>query len=77
MLATFAAFETDVRRERQAEGIARVKADPKLRWQKYAGRARSVDRNAIRQAIEAGRKPAEIAREFGVSRMSVWRASQE
>jgi DNA invertase Pin-like site-specific DNA recombinase len=77
MLATFAAFETDVRRERQAEGIARIKADPKLRRQKYAGRAPSVDRDAIRQAIEAGRKPGDIAREFGVSRMSVWRASQE
>ena len=76
MLATFAAFETDVRRERQAEGIARVKADPKLRREKYAGRIPSVDREAVRQAIAEGHKPAEIARKMGVSRMSVWRASK-
>ena len=44
MLAVFARFETDVRRERQAEGIARIIADPKLRRQKYLGGKQRIDR---------------------------------
>jgi DNA invertase Pin-like site-specific DNA recombinase len=79
MLSTFAEFETDVRRERQSEGIARVKSNRERRKDgklKYAGRAQTVDRDAVRQAIASGRGPAEIAREMGISRMSVWRASQ-
>jgi len=31
----FAQFETDVRRERQAEGIAKVMSDPVLRRSRY------------------------------------------
>jgi DNA invertase Pin-like site-specific DNA recombinase len=75
MLSTFAEFETDVCRERQAEGIARAKNNRERRKDgklKYAGRAPSVDRDAVRKAIAAGRKPAEVAREMGISRMSVW-----
>jgi DNA invertase Pin-like site-specific DNA recombinase len=77
MLSTFAEFETDVRRERQLEGIARVKRNGERRKDgklKYAGRAPAVDRDAIRQAIASGRKPAVVARDMGISRMSVWRA---
>jgi DNA invertase Pin-like site-specific DNA recombinase len=77
MLATFAAFETDVRRERQAEGIARVKADSKLRREKYAGRKPSVDRARVAELRNSGMRPASIARELGVSRMSVWRVLKD
>ena len=74
MLATFAQFETDVRRERQLEGIAKVKADPKERREKYAGRKPSVNRARILELATAGVKPGTIAKELQVSRMTVWRA---
>jgi DNA invertase Pin-like site-specific DNA recombinase len=74
MLATFAQFETDVRRERQLEGIAKVKADPKERRDKYAGRKPSVNRSRILELATAGMKPGTIAKELQVSRMTVWRA---
>ena len=67
MLSTFAEFETDVRRERQAEGITRVKKNGERRKDgklKYAGRAPSVDREAVRRAVAEGRKPADIARKW-------------
>lgn len=76
MLATFAQFETDVRRERQAEGIARVKRNGERRVDgrlKYAGRKPSVPRGLIVHLRDQGKKPSEIARELDISRMSVWR----
>jgi DNA invertase Pin-like site-specific DNA recombinase len=44
MLAVFAAFETDVRRERQMEGIAMAK-----RRGVYTGRQPSLDRERVKQ----------------------------
>jgi DNA invertase Pin-like site-specific DNA recombinase len=43
VLAAFAQLETDVRRERQAEGIARIMNDPKLRLSKYKGAKPRID----------------------------------
>jgi DNA invertase Pin-like site-specific DNA recombinase len=77
MLAVFAQFETDVRRERQAEGIARVIADPKLRRQKYPGGTQRVDRARVVDLKEAGHGPAAIAKALGISRMSVYRALRD
>lgn len=74
MLAVFAQFETDVRRERQAEGIARIIADPKLRRQKYPGGKARVDRGRIVSMKAEGHGPAAIAKTLGISRMSVYRA---
>ena len=73
MLAVFAQFETDVRRERQAEGIAGVIADPKLRRQKYPGGKLRIDRNRVVNMTDEGYGPAAIARTLGISRMSVYR----
>jgi DNA invertase Pin-like site-specific DNA recombinase len=73
MLATFAQFETDVRRERQMEGIARVKADPRGRREKYAGRKPTVDRTKVLELAADKRGPTYIAKELGVSRMQVHR----
>jgi DNA invertase Pin-like site-specific DNA recombinase len=73
MLAVFAQFETDVRRERQSEGIARVIADPKLRRQKYPGGKLRIDRNRVISMTDEGYGPAAIARALGISRMSVYR----
>jgi len=77
MLAVFAQFETDVRRERQAEGIARIAADPKLRRQKYPGGKPRIDRSQVQKLNEEGHRPAAIARTLGISRMSVYRILSE
>jgi len=72
MLGVFAEFETNLRRERQAEGIAAAKAAGV-----YKGRVRSVDRDSIRQMWEAGVGASEIARRLDISRATVYRAIDE
>ena len=68
MLAVFAQFETDVRRERQSEGIARAK-----KAGVYTGGKPRIDRDKVLKLTAGGGGPAEIARSLGVSRMSVYR----
>ena len=68
MLDVFAAFETDVRRERQLEGIAVAKREGLYR----GGKAR-LDRERVSTLAEAGIGPAAIARELGIARSSVYR----
>ena len=72
MLAVFAQFETDVRRERQAEGIARAK-----KAGVYTGGKPRIDRTQVKALADDGKGPAMIARELGVSRMSVYRILRE
>jgi DNA invertase Pin-like site-specific DNA recombinase len=69
MLAAFAEFETDLRRERQMEGIAKAKAAGV-----YKGRKPTVDVEAVRRLRAEGVGPAEIARRLGIGRASVYRA---
>jgi DNA invertase Pin-like site-specific DNA recombinase len=69
MLGVFAEFETNLRRERQLEGIAKAKAAGV-----YKGRKRSVPVDEVKQMRVAGRSPTEIAEELEISRMSVYRA---
>jgi DNA invertase Pin-like site-specific DNA recombinase len=68
MLAVFAQFETDVRRERQAEGIVRAK-----KAGAYTGAKPRIDRDRVLALINAGNGPAAAARALGVSRMSIYR----
>jgi DNA invertase Pin-like site-specific DNA recombinase len=68
ILGVFAEFETNLRRERQAEGIAAAKA----RGVYKGGKAR-IDPEAIRGLATAGVKPAHIARQLGISRGTVYR----
>ena len=68
MLGVFAEFETNLRRERQAEGILAAKA----RGVYKGGKAR-IDPEAIRTLASAGVKPAHIARQLGISRGTVYR----
>jgi|SRR5262245_31323726 len=68
MLATFAAFETDVRRERQAEGIAKA-----LRAGVYKGGVKRIDRARVRALKSKGAGPSAIAHEMGISRRQVYR----
>jgi DNA invertase Pin-like site-specific DNA recombinase len=69
MLGVFAEFETNLRRERQLEGIAKAKAAGV-----YKGRKPSVPVEEVKQLKAAGRGATEIAEELEVSRQSVYRA---
>jgi DNA invertase Pin-like site-specific DNA recombinase len=73
MLAVFAQFETDVRRERQAEGIAKVMSDPILRQSRYRGGTARIDRDRVQMLKHEGLGPAAIASSLGISRMSIYR----
>ncbi|MEP6065465.1 MAG: recombinase family protein [Paracoccaceae bacterium] len=68
MLGVFAEFETNLRRERQAEGIACAKTRGV-----YKGRPAKIDSEAIKLKLEAGERPSDIARELGVSRTTVYK----
>ncbi len=68
MLGAIAEFETDLRRERQLEGIAKAKADGR-----YKGRPVSIDTEGILAAYRAGDKPQHIAKRFNIARSSVYR----
>jgi DNA invertase Pin-like site-specific DNA recombinase len=68
MLGVFAEFETNLRRERQLEGIAKAKAAGK-----YRGRPQSIDAGSVEELRRSGLGASEIARRLGVSRASVYR----
>lgn len=68
MLGVFAEFETNLRRERQMEGIAKAKAAGA-----YKGRRPSIDPLQVRKLHADGVGPAEIARKLGIARASVYR----
>ena len=72
MLGVFAEFETNLRRERQSEGIAAAK-----RRGAYRGRPPRIDMDAIRERIAEGQSPTRIAREMGISRGTVYKARGE
>jgi DNA invertase Pin-like site-specific DNA recombinase len=69
MLGVFAEFETNLRKERQLEGIARAKAAGV-----YKGRPASIDPAQIRQLKAQGIGPSQIAKKLGIARASVYRA---
>ena len=69
MLGVFAKFETDLRRERQMEGIAKAKAAGI-----YKGRRPTIDPNEVKALRSEGLGPAMIARQLGIGRASVYRA---
>lgn len=68
ILGAVAEFETDIRKERQREGIAKAK----LRGV-YKGRPASIDAHKVRELKAAGMGGAEIAKEMGIGRASVYR----
>ena len=70
MMGAFAEFERALIRERQAEGIARAKAKGL-----YKGRKRQLTDdhvNEIRERKKAGERVAALAKEYGVSRTTVY-----
>jgi DNA invertase Pin-like site-specific DNA recombinase len=80
VLASVAAYETEVRKERQLAGIAKAKAEGK-RWggRKKGMRIRlTKEKEALIQRLHAEGKPiAAIARMVGLSRKSVYKALQQ
>jgi len=72
MLGVFAQFETAIRKERQLEGIAKAKQAGV-----YKGRKRTVDVEQVKAMLSAGGTPSSVARELGISRMSVYRATTQ
>jgi DNA invertase Pin-like site-specific DNA recombinase len=69
MLGVFAEFETNLRRERQLEGIAAAKARGV-----YKGRKPRIDPAAIRQLRDHEKLgPSAIAERLGIGRASVYR----
>jgi DNA invertase Pin-like site-specific DNA recombinase len=72
MLGVFAEFETNLRRERQLEGIAKAKAAGI-----YKGRPASIDAARVAELKAQGMGPAEIARTLKIGRASVYRKLDE
>ena len=68
MLGVFAEFETNLRRERQMEGIAQAKKKGV-----YKGRKPSIDPESVKALMSEGKTPTEISRVLGISRPSVYR----
>ncbi|WP_372703286.1 recombinase family protein [Bradyrhizobium sp. Bra64] len=68
MLGVFAEFETNLRRERQLEGIAQAKARGV-----YKGRKPSVDAAQVRELQATGLGPTAIAGKLQIGRASVYR----
>jgi DNA invertase Pin-like site-specific DNA recombinase len=69
MLGVFAEFETNLRRERQLEGIVKAKAAGV-----YKGRPASIDATKVRQMKAKGLGASEIAKALKIGRASVYRA---
>src|ERR1700687_1534893 len=69
MLGVFAEFETNLRKERQAEGIAKAKAAGV-----YKGRPPSIDIMKVRDLKKKGLGASEIAKALKIGRASVYRA---
>jgi DNA invertase Pin-like site-specific DNA recombinase len=68
MLGVFAEFETNLRRERQLEGIAKAKSAGI-----YKGRKPSIDAAKVEALKASGLGPTEIARRLKIGRASVYR----
>ena len=68
MLGVFAEFETNLRRERQMEGIEAAK-----KRGVYKGRPKSIDSAEIKLLQGDGLGPSEIAKTLGIGRASVYR----
>ena len=68
MLGVFAEFETNLRRERQMEGIAEAK-----KRGVYKGRKPSINRTAVEQLKNKGMGATAIAKELCIGRASVYR----
>ena len=72
VLAAVAEFETDIRAERQKDGIEAAKAKGV-----YKGRRATIDPAAIKAALADGESPSALSRRMGVARSTVYRLGGE
>lgn len=72
MMGVWAELETNLRYERQMEGIAKAKAEGK-----YKGRKPNLDGEKIKQLRSNGLGPAAIAKQLKIARSSVYRLLEE
>lgn len=68
MLGVFAEFETNLRKERQLEGIAKAKAEGV-----YQGRKPTIDAAQVQTLKAQGLGATDIAKKLGIGRASVYR----
>lgn len=68
MLGVFAEFETNLRKERQMEGIQKAKAAGI-----YKGRKPEIDTTEVRRLRDEGLGATAIAKRLGIGRASVYR----
>ena len=68
MLGVFAEFETNLRKERQMEGIAKAKERGV-----YSGRKATIDVEKVKELKSSGMGASAIAREIDIDRTSVYR----
>lgn len=71
MLGVFAEFETNLRRERQADGIAAAKNKGI-----YKGRPPSICQDKIKRHLLEGKRPTQIAKELEISRGTIYKIKQ-
>ena len=69
MLAVFAEFETNIRKERQLEGIAKAKSDGKYTGRKPTAQAKKAEIEAL---MGQGMSKPKIAERLGISVASVY-----
>jgi len=72
MLGVFAEFETNLRHERQMEGIAKAKAAGK-----FKGRQATIDAGEVKSLRESGLGASAIAKRLNIGRASVYRLLAE
>ena len=72
MLGVFAEFETNLRRERQLEGIAKAKANGV-----YKGRKPTIDTAEVAKLRAEGIGATEIAKRLKIGRASVYRVLRD
>lgn len=70
MLGVFAEFETNLRKERQMEGIERAKARGVYKGRKPTARDKTDE---VLARLEAGESPTSVSKSVGISRASVYR----
>ena len=68
ILGAVAEFETDIRKERQREGIEKAK-----KRGVYKGRPASIDADKVRELKTAGLGASQIAKKMNIGRASVYR----
>ena len=75
VMGAFAEFERALIRERQREGIALAKQRGAYRWRKKSLNSEKIEE--LKRRIAAGEQKAKLAREFGISRETLYQYLRE